>query len=301
MRKLLLPLLFLAACDGAADPSVNEYDDEYTGKADSLSTTSTYYQARPDLRRCVSPLCGGMWVKRVGRQLTKCADGKYATECYVPDVDLGAVLANSDDASTFVQRFEAGRGLVRGHIASKSYDSFGNLGVLIADEAWDAANDAEPIGDAWAVNDNGKRCITYPCYNLHAAQLNRTYDRELSDLDLSGVPNISEEAINEAYELLPKRVLATGTITKKRNAGPAGTATTLNATQFFTPAKSKAKPNPCVPSGCSGEVCSDTPVFTSCIFRPEYDCYKVAECTVQADGQCGWTQDDKLLACLGSL
>lgn len=56
----------------------------------------------------------------------------------------------------------------------------------------------------------------------------------------------------------------------------------------------------CRPTGCSGQVCSDQEVVTTCEFRPEYACYKesFARCERQANGQCGWTQTPQLAACL---
>lgn len=55
---------------------------------------------------------------------------------------------------------------------------------------------------------------------------------------------------------------------------------------------------PCKPTGCSGIVCSDEEVMTTCEYRPEYECYKTATCTRQPDGECGWTQTPELDACL---
>ncbi len=54
----------------------------------------------------------------------------------------------------------------------------------------------------------------------------------------------------------------------------------------------------CRPTGCSGQVCSDEPVITTCEWRPEYDCYRAATCARGPDGACGWVQDDALRACL---
>ena len=56
----------------------------------------------------------------------------------------------------------------------------------------------------------------------------------------------------------------------------------------------------CKPSGCSGQVCSDQPVITDCVYRAEYACYKDATCERQADGQCGWTKSGALTACLAN-
>ncbi len=54
----------------------------------------------------------------------------------------------------------------------------------------------------------------------------------------------------------------------------------------------------CFVSGCSSQVCSDTPVITTCEWRQEYVCYRTAECARQDDGRCGWTQTPELISCL---
>lgn len=55
---------------------------------------------------------------------------------------------------------------------------------------------------------------------------------------------------------------------------------------------------PCVVTGCSGQVCADEEVITTCEFRPEYQCYRNARCERQEDGRCGWTMTPELQACL---
>ena len=64
------------------------------------------------------------------------------------------------------------------------------------------------------------------------------------------------------------------------------------------PGDEAAGTGPCKPTGCSGIVCSDEEVMTTCEYRPEYACYETATCTRQADGKCGWTQTPELQACL---
>jgi hypothetical protein len=54
----------------------------------------------------------------------------------------------------------------------------------------------------------------------------------------------------------------------------------------------------CRPSGCSGQVCSDQDVITTCEYAASYACYKKAVCARQATGECGWTKTDELIACL---
>jgi eight-cysteine-cluster-containing protein len=54
----------------------------------------------------------------------------------------------------------------------------------------------------------------------------------------------------------------------------------------------------CVVSGCSGQICSEEEVITTCEYKPEYECYRDAVCERQEDGICGWTQTQKLEMCL---
>ncbi len=54
----------------------------------------------------------------------------------------------------------------------------------------------------------------------------------------------------------------------------------------------------CRATGCSGQICAEEEIMTTCEFLPEYACYKTAKCERQSDGQCGWTSSEKLVVCL---
>lgn len=58
----------------------------------------------------------------------------------------------------------------------------------------------------------------------------------------------------------------------------------------------------CVVGGCSGQLCvaPGDDAVTTCEWRDEYACYQTAECTLQANGECGWTKSDELMECLAS-
>jgi hypothetical protein len=56
----------------------------------------------------------------------------------------------------------------------------------------------------------------------------------------------------------------------------------------------------CMPTGCSGQICADQEVITTCEFRQEYACYQTAVCARQASGECGWTQTAELEQCLAN-
>lgn len=54
----------------------------------------------------------------------------------------------------------------------------------------------------------------------------------------------------------------------------------------------------CIKTGCSGHICSDEPVVSTCEFKAEYACYQQAVCERQEDGTCGFTLDSTLSECL---
>lgn len=54
----------------------------------------------------------------------------------------------------------------------------------------------------------------------------------------------------------------------------------------------------CIITGCSGQICSDEEVATTCEYKNYYGCYASATCERQSNGQCGWTQTPELLVCI---
>ncbi len=54
----------------------------------------------------------------------------------------------------------------------------------------------------------------------------------------------------------------------------------------------------CRKTGCSGQICSDVDVVTTCEYRSEYACFQSARCERQQNGTCGFTQTAQLESCL---
>lgn len=54
----------------------------------------------------------------------------------------------------------------------------------------------------------------------------------------------------------------------------------------------------CFVTGCSGQICSDEEVMTTCEYKERYACYKQATCERKSTGQCGWTETETLRQCL---
>lgn len=62
--------------------------------------------------------------------------------------------------------------------------------------------------------------------------------------------------------------------------------------------------NECVKAGCSGQLCvnkGDQPVITTCEWKEEYGCYKLATCETQANGKCGFTWNTEFRQCMAKL
>jgi hypothetical protein len=61
------------------------------------------------------------------------------------------------------------------------------------------------------------------------------------------------------------------------------------------------KSNYCLIGGCNKEICGQNYgdiIFSPCIYKPEFRCYRGAKCEVQDDGFCDWTLTRKLDRCL---
>ena len=284
--------------------------------ADSLANTSNFYSIRQDRRRCASPMCGGYFVKLVNQTRTRCSDGRSMTECYVASIDWnGQPEADRDGA------------VVRGSLAKSRDPRDRKFGVLKASEVWLPAGDKQPSGVFYRVRDRGLRCIAAPCKTHHEAKLNSTASNNIAGVDLTGA-GAPEDVAGDALAAMtnPDGVLVVGVHTPV--TGPAGRAQMLKATQFYQRAKadstspgspggtspgkpggtSPGKPGgtssggnemkPCFKTGCSGQVCADEEVVTTCEFRPEYECYKAAKCERQTNGKCGFTDTPELRRCL---
>ncbi|GMV13547.1 MAG: hypothetical protein HS104_27650 [Polyangiaceae bacterium] len=296
-----LALFPACAVDTAPDSGIpGEEEPADVGKADGLSSDNwTYYSARPDYRKCMWPMCGGVFVKRVNQPQTKCADGKWAKECYVADLDWSALALSEAEEGEADSLARSGQVVLRGSIGKVNQKTL-SYAVFKVSEGWRSATQNEPSGIFYRAESSGIVCITFPCPVVEATRLNRNLKPTATyagvDLTPSGA---TEEQLNAGWqELNENGVIVAAKIEKV--TGPAGSMDGLSASQFYTKI-SAAKANPCFTSGCSGQICSDTDVMSTCEWKPEYACYKqYGKCELQAGGKCGWTKTDELAACLAN-
>lgn len=300
--SLVAPLATAACTDTVEDEFLtDDVVDVDDSKSDIAGGTYTFYTVTRDMRRCASPYCGGYWIKRVNASNTKCFDGRYADQCYVPTLDntrlgLGeAALAKVDGAIN--SAFSHGPVLLRGVFTRKVWEGVGTFGEFRATEAWLGQGANLPTGPFAMAEDTGVRCFTFPCNSIREKKLNSSASAYLAEIgwDASGA---DEETIGTAAtKLVDDAVIISGeryTVT-----GPGGRGKARTAEQFYFRAVDEVS-TACVKTGCSGQVCADHDVFTTCEFRPEYACYREATCERQADGNCGWTESAELSACLAN-
>jgi hypothetical protein len=253
---------------------------------DSLASTSSFYSFRQDPRKCASPRCGGYFVKLVNERRTRCANKRFASECYVASIDWNGQAEPNDN-----------RALLRGTMRTQG-DRNGQYGVFSVSEVWQAASANEPTGMFFRVRDRGVRCIAAPCATHHEARLNSIISREIAGVDLSGA-GAAENLLSQATQAMTSK---DGIIVSGDHApvtGPAGRSRMLKVTQFYLRAGgSSSSLKPCLKTGCSGQICSDKEVISTCEYKTEYECYKKATCERQANGDCGFTPTAELNACL---
>jgi len=267
----------------------------------AASENSTYYSVRPDMRMCPSPMCGGVFVQRVNRPATPCADGSRQTECYVASIDLSALGLPAEQEATVLSGIQSGAALLKGSLRHKDYEGIGPLGEFVATEVWEAATSKPARGTFFRVKDNGLKCIAAPCPSYQEFRLNSDAQRDIAEVDLSR-SGATDKQIELAHAALtqPAGVLMAGR--HRPVTGPAGRSAAIVASQFYLPVVANViTPNPktCYVGGCSAELCSDKPGGISiCWWKPEFACYRQAVCEQQTDGNCGWTQTQALQDCI---
>lgn len=178
-----------------------------------------YIVTHVDLRKCISPVCGGWFVKRVNHAHTKCADGTWQPECHVFDLDVSAIGLSEEEEQMFEFAWGASHALVRGSLSKVENGNF-DIDTLHATEAWTGVAESTAKGSFYGVTDSGIVCITFPCPSFTEAKLNTAKIANIHGVDLAA-SGATEDKVNAGYaELAATGVLLAGkhtTIT-----GPAG-------------------------------------------------------------------------------
>jgi len=231
-----LAVLAVTGCADAptVDDGINEEPSLEAGKADGVEYDNwTFFEMTAnDTRRCISPLCGGVFIGRPNQAKIKCTDGTWQKQCYVAQYDFSAI-ASGEEAIGLQNDARSDRLIVRGEIKKGFYPDFPEVGVLAVTEVYVAATEVKPSGIFYRAHDLGIMCITSPCPGTELTRLNRNVEAlsRVAGVDFSKT-GASEEQINAAWETMrDTNIIVAGKL--KKVTGLAGSANTLIASQFF--------------------------------------------------------------------
>jgi len=196
---------------------------------------STYYRVtRFDMRLCPSLLCGGVFVKRVNRKLTRCADGTKAADCYVGSVDFSRLGLSSEEEVDLYGEFGGQRLLARGELVLESFGTGIDVPKLIVDDAWIGATGSQSEhGKYWGVVPSGIVCFAAPCPSLLRFKINGGRVGWLHSIDLS-YSGASQSEIDLGLSQLYQGPGLIGFGRMKKISGPAGNGREFRTSEFYT-------------------------------------------------------------------
>jgi hypothetical protein len=214
-----------------ATEEVAESEDALTGKP---SNFGYFAVTRHDSRRCISPICGGFFVKRVNQATTLCADGTRQAECYVSAISLTGVGLSEREESELRGAVETGKALVKARMYKQIFNGM-TLGIIKANEGWLGATGSTPDGTFYRVADNGIRCVKAPCPSTTAYALNGGDDHNVIKVNLGNTATPADQAaLDRASAALgtSEGIMIAGGIALPKcipnsNCGPFATATEL--------------------------------------------------------------------------
>jgi hypothetical protein len=230
----------------------------------------TYFRVTQiDPRLCPSPICGGVFVERVNRPKTLCADEMYAKECHAAIVDFSALGLSPEEESALHADFAAKRALARGALVLADPGAGIEVPTLVVTDAWRGVSGTQRSwGRYWGVASSGIVCITHPCPTLFGFKLNGKRVGWLHGLDLdpSGASAAEIAAAFDAVQNGPG-LIAFGRISTI--TGPAGKGKEFRASEFYTRVEGDAR------QACGGLTYPPNPACEAAEFcePPAGSCY----------------------------
>jgi hypothetical protein len=197
-----------------------------------------FFTVRHDLRKCPSPQCGGYFVKKVNDQKSQCADGQYRQECYVSSINYEKIRLNNIQ---FVQPI-----LLQGEIKiapsiartdselSTIPSSSESSGIFIAKAAYRPTSTKKANGVLVALQDNGMRCVTEPCFTTDQYILNHDEIRMISNFNLKKA-GANQKQLEQAFSAIANGGIVLASGINKEYEGIAGSGINFIADQLFLP------------------------------------------------------------------
>lgn len=243
-NQLVVGLLLLASGCGVAAVEVDGEEELLADDSAELSTTKdTYLIARRDMRRCVSPMCGGWWVKDLNSTMQeRYVSGFDFSESSLPSSAHDTVNGSPDHEL-----------VVFGRLGPK--ENRFNTRTLLVKLAYRGmpGKTFSETDKFYGVFPSRIVCITTPCANLQTTRLNRTTGHVMAtDLELAAARGqlVDENWLN-ARAFSGKTVIAGRVVRKDGHV-------TVTASQVFVQLPDRVVPCPVArPPRCpSGQTAS---------------------------------------------
>ncbi len=239
MRHPYFVALVVALAAAACSVPSGRQDEAPERERDGSEVTETpraaddafFLVTRPDYRKCMWPLCGGVYVAQVNQAQTDCVLEGSAADCYVAEIDWSAVGLAPTELGDVKAQAAQGHVLVRGTMENHAYPSH-ELPVLVATGAWHGVTLNPPTADFYYVVDNGITCITFPCPSLTELRLNTSDTQQIAGLDLA-VSGAGQPQIAAAQSELAMEGLMVSA-NHQAVSGPAGEGQALVAVELYT-------------------------------------------------------------------
>ncbi|MFO0665123.1 MAG: Kazal-type serine protease inhibitor family protein [Polyangiaceae bacterium] len=258
-RALALLTVAFAFSALPACASAPEDDSEETSTdEEALSTNRNndyFIVTRHDMRRCMAPLCGGVFVKQVNKAKTRCADGRLADECYVGTMNYRALGLPADQQADFDAKFGASQALVRATLRRQVFNG-STIGKLDVVEGWEGASGAVADGTFYRAADNGVRCIQAPCPSTTMYTLNSRETNTVTSVNLDTNPPASAQEVSSARRALgtSEGILISGGIAIPRCLPGTRCGPIAMTTEFYLRVKPAPVSRAC--GGRAGNTCS---------------------------------------------
>jgi uncharacterized protein DUF6748 len=199
-RVLGVSILLLSAC--APD------EESARQPLTAAPAHEVYYTLRPDLRLCIWPACGGVWLHAVNSDLTQCADGNAASECYVSLLESNVAIG---DVTTIV---------VHGTIVPETRPDTPPFFALRTDQVWEAVTSTPHSGPFWLANGHAG---SFELTALNNGEMQHVHGIDFTD---TGATNDQiQQAINA---LAGGRLIIAGVLTTGADGAPI-----LKVSQFY--------------------------------------------------------------------
>lgn len=218
-----------SAFDG---PITNYHLSARVGESATQFQPEGYYFVTPDYRRCAAPMCGGVWLSAVNNTLQRCGSGHHARSCYVGDVDWSGVGENPLGSGIAV--------LAQGALDK----TVGGFGLFLVERAYLAAGKTSAYARLYGIENNGRVCVSSPCFSYDQYRLNSQRRRALSSVNLE-YTNADKAQRELAWSLLAEgQVLIAGGYARRTHE-MTGVGREFVATALFLPITKPDKETVC--------------------------------------------------------